>query len=162
MLWTANDDFEFVSSFVSIARPTKRFASKIKITQSMVFTSGNFGRGGGLGHLTKTHWRFDMYRQGEGSKAMARTDIARSNQNPTHRWFLFQRLCLVDGFLFGSFSPPVAPQKSWHRENGKTEVSHHTFYRSGSWFRDKFIYPYFHTKAINEFHGNVRRAISQK
>ncbi|GAA0881157.1 hypothetical protein GCM10009119_41270 [Algoriphagus jejuensis] len=44
-------------------------------------------------------------------------------------------------------------------ENGKTEVSHETFYRSGSWFRDRFIYPYFHTKAINEFHGNVRRAI---
>lgn len=44
-------------------------------------------------------------------------------------------------------------------KNGKTEVSHETFYRSGSWFRDKFIYPYFHTKAINEFHGNVRRTI---
>lgn len=44
-------------------------------------------------------------------------------------------------------------------ENGKTEVAHHTFYRSGSWFRDKVIYPYFHTKAINEFHGNVRKAI---
>ncbi|EAZ79432.1 hypothetical protein [Algoriphagus machipongonensis] len=43
--------------------------------------------------------------------------------------------------------------------NGKTEVSHKTFYRSGSWFRDKIIYPYFHTKAINEFHGNVRKAI---
>ena len=40
--------------------------------------------------------------------------------------------------------------------NGKTEVSHKTFYRSGSWFRDKIIYPYFHTKAINEFHSNVR------
>ncbi|MBN3580872.1 hypothetical protein JYB64_00635 [Algoriphagus aestuarii] len=44
-------------------------------------------------------------------------------------------------------------------ENGKTEVSHKTFYRSGSWFRDKIIYPYFHTKAINEFHENVRNAI---
>lgn len=43
--------------------------------------------------------------------------------------------------------------------NGKTEVSHKTFYRSGSWFRDKVIYPYFHTKAINEFHGNVRKWI---
>lgn len=43
--------------------------------------------------------------------------------------------------------------------NGTTEVSHKTFYRSGSWFRDTFIYPYFHTKAINEFHGNVRNAI---
>ncbi|WP_026965878.1 hypothetical protein [Algoriphagus terrigena] len=47
-------------------------------------------------------------------------------------------------------------------KNGQTEVSHHTFYRSGSWFRDKVIYPYFHTKAINEFHGNVRRAILEK
>lgn len=44
-------------------------------------------------------------------------------------------------------------------KNGTTEVSHQTFYRSGSWFRDKIIYPYFHTKAINEFHGNVRRAM---
>lgn len=47
-------------------------------------------------------------------------------------------------------------------ENGQTEVSHQTFYRSGSWFRDKVIYPYFHTKAINEFHGNVRRAILER
>ncbi|WP_057939551.1 hypothetical protein [Algoriphagus resistens] len=46
--------------------------------------------------------------------------------------------------------------------NGKTEVSHKTFYRSGSWFRDKIIYPYFHTKAINEFHGNVKRWISSR
>ncbi|TXE14048.1 hypothetical protein [Algoriphagus aquimarinus] len=46
--------------------------------------------------------------------------------------------------------------------NGKTEVSHKTFYRSGSMFRDKFIYPYFHTKAINEFHGNVRSLILSK
>lgn len=46
--------------------------------------------------------------------------------------------------------------------NGKTEVSHKTFYRSGSLFRDKFIYPYFHTKAINEFHGNVRILIGSK
>jgi len=46
--------------------------------------------------------------------------------------------------------------------NGKTEVSHKTFYRSGSTFRDKVIYPYFHTKAINEFHGNVRKEILGK
>lgn len=46
--------------------------------------------------------------------------------------------------------------------NGSTEVSHKTFYRSGSLFRDKVIYPYFHTKAINEFHGNVRNWIASK
>jgi hypothetical protein len=47
-------------------------------------------------------------------------------------------------------------------ENGKTEVSHHTFYRSGSWFRDKVVYPYFHTKAINEFHANVKSAMADR
>lgn len=46
--------------------------------------------------------------------------------------------------------------------NGSTEVEHKTFYKSGSLFRDKFIYPYFHTKAINEFHGNVRNMIDSK
>jgi len=46
--------------------------------------------------------------------------------------------------------------------DGKTEVSHQTFYRSGSWFRDKVVYPYFHTKAINEFHGNVRKAMEER
>ena len=46
--------------------------------------------------------------------------------------------------------------------DGKTQVTHKTLYRSGSWFRDKIIYPYFHTKAINEFHGNVRKWILSK
>ncbi|PZX60186.1 hypothetical protein LV84_00456 [Algoriphagus ratkowskyi] len=46
--------------------------------------------------------------------------------------------------------------------NGSTEVEHKTYYKSGSIFRDKFIYPYFHTKAINEFHGNVRDLIVSK
>jgi len=71
MPWTSTYDFEFVGSVLSIARPTKLFSSKTEIAQNTVFTSGNFGRGGGLGHLTKTHWRFDMYRQGAESKAMA-------------------------------------------------------------------------------------------
>ncbi|MCE7056586.1 hypothetical protein LZF95_18020 [Algoriphagus sp. AGSA1] len=46
--------------------------------------------------------------------------------------------------------------------DGKTYVSHKTFYRSGSMFRDKIIYPYFHTKAINEFHGNVSKWVDSK
>jgi len=40
---------------------------------------------------------------------------------------------------------------------GFTEIKHHTLYKSGNWFRDKFIYPFFHTKAIKEFHSNIRR-----
>ena len=40
---------------------------------------------------------------------------------------------------------------------GFTEVSHQTFYKSSSNFRDKTLYPRLHTKAITEFHVNVKR-----
>lgn len=38
---------------------------------------------------------------------------------------------------------------------GFTRVEHVTYFRSDSKFRDKNFYPFFHTKAINEFHENV-------
>jgi hypothetical protein len=42
---------------------------------------------------------------------------------------------------------------------GFTKITHETFYKGKSAFRDKVIYPRFHTKAITEFHGNVKRKI---
>jgi len=42
---------------------------------------------------------------------------------------------------------------------GFTEVYHHTYYKSKSNFRDKRLYPGLHTKAITEFHDNVRRKV---
>ena len=42
-------------------------------------------------------------------------------------------------------------------ENGTTLVQHLTYYKSQSRFRDKVLYPGLHTKAISEFHRNVRR-----
>lgn len=43
----------------------------------------------------------------------------------------------------------------------ETEVLHETWYTSGSWFRDKLLYPLFHTRAITEFHNNVKRKAEQ-
>lgn len=40
---------------------------------------------------------------------------------------------------------------------GYTEVQHETLYKSESTFRDKRIYPMFHTRAISEFHNSVRK-----
>jgi hypothetical protein len=40
---------------------------------------------------------------------------------------------------------------------GFTEVSHLTLYKSDSKFRDTKLYPRLHTKAISEFHRNVKR-----
>jgi hypothetical protein len=40
-----------------------------------------------------------------------------------------------------------------------TEVIHETWYRSGSLFRDKVLYPGFHEKGLTEFHVNVKRKV---
>ncbi|MEO7991929.1 MAG: hypothetical protein ABI663_20425 [Chryseolinea sp.] len=46
--------------------------------------------------------------------------------------------------------------------DGHTEVLHETLYKSSSSFRDKHIYPMFHTKAISEFHNSVRKKMLSK
>jgi hypothetical protein len=55
----------------------------------------------------------------------------------------------------------VGTQKFWLEEvsNTTTKVIHETWYTSGSWLRDKILYPGFHTKAISEFHTNVKRTV---
>jgi hypothetical protein len=47
-------------------------------------------------------------------------------------------------------------------KEGFTRVSHHTYYKSTSNFRDTRIYPRFHTKAISEFHENVKKKAESK
>ncbi|MBX2970108.1 MAG: hypothetical protein KF803_12120 [Cyclobacteriaceae bacterium] len=42
-----------------------------------------------------------------------------------------------------------------------TLVTHETFYKSNSWFRDRILYPGLHTKALKEFHGNVGRYLEE-
>lgn len=44
-------------------------------------------------------------------------------------------------------------------EDGNTLLIHKTFFRSKSKFRDRFLYPPFHIKAIDEFHKNVLRVL---
>ena len=44
-------------------------------------------------------------------------------------------------------------------DNGFTQITHTSFVKSDSKLRDRYLYPYFHNKLINEFHGNLRRMI---
>ncbi len=44
-------------------------------------------------------------------------------------------------------------------ENGKTRIVHTSFFKSDSKFRDKFLYPFFHQRIINEFHRKMRKRI---
>ena len=47
-------------------------------------------------------------------------------------------------------------------DRGYTKVVHKSYVQSHSKFRDKYLYPYFHNKIINEFHGNMRRLIAYR
>jgi hypothetical protein len=44
---------------------------------------------------------------------------------------------------------------------GYTEILHQTAFKSDSYLRDRYLYPYFHRIAINEFHRNMRNAINK-
>lgn len=46
-------------------------------------------------------------------------------------------------------------------EDGNTLVEHHTLYKSDSPFRDKILYPFFHKRAITEFHRNMDSILSK-
>jgi hypothetical protein len=48
------------------------------------------------------------------------------------------------------------------RGKDQTEVIHETWYRSGSVFRDKVLYPGFHAKGLTEFHNNVKLKVQER
>ncbi len=45
--------------------------------------------------------------------------------------------------------------------DGNTKITHTTFYKGKPGFREKYLYPFFHTKAIKEFHNNLKNSFSQ-
>jgi hypothetical protein len=47
-------------------------------------------------------------------------------------------------------------------DEGFTKINHQSFVKSESKLRDKYLYPYFHNKLINEFHFNMKRYITSK
>ncbi len=48
------------------------------------------------------------------------------------------------------------------KTDGKTEIIHTSYFKSDSKLRDKFVYPFFHKRATNEFHRNMRRIIKKE
>jgi hypothetical protein len=46
--------------------------------------------------------------------------------------------------------------------DGSSKVDHTTHYKSDSKFRDKYIYPHFHTKIVNDYHHNMKLALEGK
>lgn len=44
-------------------------------------------------------------------------------------------------------------------EDGFTVITHNTWYKSNSRFRDSMLYPFFHKRTVNEYHHNIRERI---
>ncbi|MBL7858356.1 MAG: hypothetical protein JNM57_11760 [Cyclobacteriaceae bacterium] len=61
------------------------------------------------------------------------------------------RLCYVQGGA-SKGSQYISLQRT---PEDFTEVTHHTYYKGSSFFRDIILYPIFHSIAITEFHGNI-------
>lgn len=63
-------------------------------------------------------------------------------------------------YLEGGKSAGMQRITFYENQDGTTRILHYTYYRSASDFRDTYIYPYFHTKAINEYHQNMISALN--
>ena len=46
-------------------------------------------------------------------------------------------------------------------QDGYTRIVHQSYVKSDSRLRDKYLYPYFHNKLLNEFHANMRKMITR-
>ncbi|HNW88592.1 MAG TPA: hypothetical protein PKN48_02960 [Bacteroidales bacterium] len=59
-------------------------------------------------------------------------------------------------------STGVQQIKFMDMDDGHTKILHTSHYRSDSRFRDKWIYPFFHKKIVNDFHRNMRKLLNLK
>lgn len=62
-------------------------------------------------------------------------------------------------YLEGNKSVGVQQVKFIDTGNENVEIIHTSYYKSGSYVRDKWMYPYFHKRIVNDFHRNMRRLL---
>jgi hypothetical protein len=62
-------------------------------------------------------------------------------------------------YIEGNKSEGIQRLKFIPTPEGYTRIIHTSFYKSHSRLRDKIFYPYFHLRATNEFHRNLKRRL---
>lgn len=62
-------------------------------------------------------------------------------------------------YLKGNKSSGIQQIKFLDLGNGQTEIVHTSYFKSDSDLRDKWIYPFFHKKIVNDFHRNMRKLL---
>ena len=63
-------------------------------------------------------------------------------------------------YLDGGKSIGIQAITLYPTSTGYTKVIHKSSFKSSSRFRDKHLYPYYHTKVLNEFHRNIAENIT--
>lgn len=64
-------------------------------------------------------------------------------------------------YIEGNTSKGIQRLEFEETEEGHTQIVHTSFYKSHSKLRDKVLYPFYHKKATNEFHRNLRRIVTR-
>ena len=62
-------------------------------------------------------------------------------------------------YIEGNKSSGVQQIKFLEAGDSNTKIIHTSYFKSDSDFRDKWIYPYFHKKIVNDFHRNMRKLL---
>jgi hypothetical protein len=46
--------------------------------------------------------------------------------------------------------------------DGRTMVVHKSYFKSQSWLRDTFLYPYFHRRLVKDYHRKMEKLVQEK
>jgi hypothetical protein len=72
----------------------------------------------------------------------------------------FQKI-LEFSYIDGNKSSGKQTIQFFDNGDGRTRIVHKSYFKSDSPFRDKILYPYFHTRFIKEFHRNMKHALEK-
>jgi hypothetical protein len=67
--------------------------------------------------------------------------------------------CIEFSYINGDISQGIQRIQLVTTPDGYTQVIHTTLFKSSHAFRDRYIYPFFHRKTVNEFHKNMRELV---
>jgi hypothetical protein len=71
----------------------------------------------------------------------------------------FQKI-LEFSYIEGNTTQGKQTVQFFDNGDGRTRIVHRSYFKSFSPFRDKFLYPHFHSKFIKEFHRNMKNELN--
>jgi len=63
-------------------------------------------------------------------------------------------------YLKGGMTSGMQTMQFSSDTENQTKIVHTSYFKGLSAFRDKFLYPYFHTKVVSKFHENLKNSLN--